>query len=201
MARTEIDGDQVQDETLTGDDVLDGSIQRRDLDITTVGQSVIRKLIAGQGVIIGANTGADQGTGDVTITSGSGDFGGNFASYFDPAVLSTTSNNWVEVFEQVIPAELAGRAIIFYTAELGQSLKSKSMGLLVEYRLNADAYQDIIDVRDGIVKNNQFQIRTGFFIVDNILATDTITVRLSFGQTDDGGAATIQNSGFVSWRV
>ena len=191
MGRNEIDGDQVQD----------GTIQKKDLDISTLGQAVITRLIAGQGVTIVQQTGTDEGTGEVEIKSGSGDFGGNFASYFDFVSQSTTSNNWIEVFNQQIPFGVPGDVIVFYTAELGQTLKSKSMGLLVEARLNADAWSELIDIRDGIVKNNEFQLRTGFFIIPNVTETDTIDIRMSYGQTTDGGAASIKNAGFVSWRV
>ena len=51
-----------------GTQVLDHTIQRDDLDITTVGNSVIAKVIQGAGVSLSA-TGADAGTGDVTITA------------------------------------------------------------------------------------------------------------------------------------
>lgn len=51
---------------LRGNQVLDGGIQRVDLDVTTAGQAVIRKAIAGIGLEI-TSTGVDAGTGDVTI--------------------------------------------------------------------------------------------------------------------------------------
>lgn len=53
---------------LTGHQLNDSSIQRDDLDSTTVGQAVIKKLIAGNGINI-TFTGADFGTGDVTINA------------------------------------------------------------------------------------------------------------------------------------
>lgn len=53
---------------VTGRQVKDGSIQRKDLDITTTGEAVVRKLIAGSGISL-SETGADSGTGDVTITA------------------------------------------------------------------------------------------------------------------------------------
>lgn len=59
MARTEVRGGQVKDAT----------IQRDDLDITTSGQAVTRKLIQGTGIIL-SSTGADAGTGDVTVNAG-----------------------------------------------------------------------------------------------------------------------------------
>jgi len=58
MPRTQVNGTQVSD----------GSIGRADLNTTTAGSAVITKLIAGTGVTM-TFTGADSGTGDVTINS------------------------------------------------------------------------------------------------------------------------------------
>jgi hypothetical protein len=58
MALTQVRGGQVQD----------GSIQRVDLDVSTVGQAVIRKLITGTG-LSQSYDGADSGTGDVTVSA------------------------------------------------------------------------------------------------------------------------------------
>ena len=52
MARTRISGQQVED----------GTIKRADLDVTTAGEAVIRKLIAGTGITL-SSTGPDAGTG------------------------------------------------------------------------------------------------------------------------------------------
>lgn len=55
---TEIDGKkQIKDE----------SVQRKDLDVTTPTQAVLRRIIAGAGVTL-SSTGVDSGTGDVTIS-------------------------------------------------------------------------------------------------------------------------------------
>src|SRR5258705_3497356 len=54
--------------TIRGKQVLDGSIQRPDLDITTAGQAVVAKLVQGSGITL-SSTGADSGTGDVTVSS------------------------------------------------------------------------------------------------------------------------------------
>lgn len=56
---------------IRGKQVLDGGIQRDDLDVTTAGQAVVRKILAGLGISL-AFTGVDSGTGDVTITASSG---------------------------------------------------------------------------------------------------------------------------------
>lgn len=52
---------------ITGKQIRDSSVQRDDLDISTVGQSVIRKAVQGTGIAL-TSTGADSGTGDVTIS-------------------------------------------------------------------------------------------------------------------------------------
>jgi len=46
--------------------VLDQTIQREDLDVVTAGKSVVAKLIEGDNMHL-SSTGADAGTGDVTI--------------------------------------------------------------------------------------------------------------------------------------
>jgi hypothetical protein len=56
---------------LTGQIIGDGTVQRVDLDVTTIGNAVIRKIIAGTNVTI-TSTGADAGTGDVTINASAG---------------------------------------------------------------------------------------------------------------------------------
>jgi microcystin-dependent protein len=52
--------------TIRGAQVTDGTVQRVDLDVSTVGQAVVRKIVQGTNVTL-SSTGADSGTGDVTI--------------------------------------------------------------------------------------------------------------------------------------
>jgi len=52
---------------IRGTQVLDGSIQRADIDISTAGQAVTRKIIQGIGIAL-SSTGVDSGTGDVTVS-------------------------------------------------------------------------------------------------------------------------------------
>lgn len=80
----------------TGKQIKDGSIQRNDLDVATVGQAVLRKIIQGTGISI-ASTGADSGTGDVTInaTGASADLASTLAV---PTISETiAANNTVVV--------------------------------------------------------------------------------------------------------
>lgn len=51
---------------LAGTAILDGSLQRDDFDVTTPGQAVITKVIAGDEIEL-SSTGGDPGTGDVTV--------------------------------------------------------------------------------------------------------------------------------------
>jgi hypothetical protein len=51
-----------------GNQILDGSIKRADLDTTTAGEALIRKAIAGNS-LMAASTGVDSGTGDVTFNT------------------------------------------------------------------------------------------------------------------------------------
>jgi parallel beta-helix repeat protein len=61
MAKTEIRGGQIKDT----------SVQRSDLDVSTTGEAVVRRIVAGSGITLGS-TGIDTGTGDVTINSSAG---------------------------------------------------------------------------------------------------------------------------------
>lgn len=68
MALTNIRGKQIQD----------GTVQRADLDTSTIGQAVVAKIVQGTNISL-SSTGGDSGTGDVTISS--------------PTVVSTDSGN------------------------------------------------------------------------------------------------------------
>lgn len=61
--------------TIRGQQVKDGDIGREDLNTTTAGRAVVRKIIAGTNITI-SSTGTDNGTGDVTINSTAGGGGG-----------------------------------------------------------------------------------------------------------------------------
>ena len=53
--------------TIRGQQVLNGTIQRADLDVSTIGQAVVAKILQGTNVTL-SSTGGDSGTGDVTIS-------------------------------------------------------------------------------------------------------------------------------------
>jgi hypothetical protein len=52
---------------IRGSQILNATVQRQDLDTSTVGQAVVTKLIQGSNISL-SSTGADAGTGDVTIS-------------------------------------------------------------------------------------------------------------------------------------
>lgn len=52
----------------TGYQVKDGTIYREDLNTTITGKAIVRRILPGSGVSL-LSTGADQGTGDVTISA------------------------------------------------------------------------------------------------------------------------------------
>lgn len=82
MTRTQISGSQI----------LDGGIQREDINIDKPGNALITKAIAGDNIVL-SSTGVDAGTGDVTIgldTTGASEgevltYSGGSASFQSPA--------------------------------------------------------------------------------------------------------------------
>jgi len=48
--------------------VLDGTIGRDDLNSTDIGQAVVKKIVQGSNIVL-SSTGADAGTGDVTVSA------------------------------------------------------------------------------------------------------------------------------------
>lgn len=77
--------------TFNSRQIRDGSVSRDDLNITTAGQAVIRKIITGAG-LSQSYTGADSGTGDVTL-SVSGVSGVDFNAVTNPTA-ETDASSW-----------------------------------------------------------------------------------------------------------
>jgi hypothetical protein len=53
---------------IRGTQILNNTVQRQDLDTSTVGQALVTKIVQGAGITL-SSTGADSGTGDVTVAS------------------------------------------------------------------------------------------------------------------------------------
>jgi hypothetical protein len=81
--------------------IKDGEVKRDDLNTATSGQAVITKLLAGSGITIDSSTGADSGTGDVTISSS----GGGGASDFFSGSVQTTDATPTTLLELEVPEE------------------------------------------------------------------------------------------------
>lgn len=79
---------------IRGNQVADGGIQRVDLDVSTAGQAVIRKIIAGSGVTL-VSTGVDAGTGDVTINASSS---GGARTQVATAGEALSAGDWVSFY-------------------------------------------------------------------------------------------------------
>lgn len=85
--RTEIDTKQIQD----------GEVLREDLNILTPGQAVVRKVSPGVG-ISETHSGVDDGTGDVILSSKSGNFGVDFSNKIKVSN-ETTSGNQFSIYD------------------------------------------------------------------------------------------------------
>lgn len=81
MPRTKVNGVQIVSDTIDSDLIKQGSVSRSDLNTTTVGQAVVAKIVQGTGISI-SSTGADAGTGDVTISAS-----GNYLTTEDATAL------------------------------------------------------------------------------------------------------------------
>jgi hypothetical protein len=104
--------------TIRGAQVLAGTIQRVDLDAITVGQAVVRKLVQGSNITL-SSTGADAGTGDVTVSATAGTAGKSAytntttTGFTVPATGSSVTVNvadtsWMAIGETVWVAGAAG---------------------------------------------------------------------------------------------
>jgi len=105
---------------ITGKQVKDASIQRNDLDTSTVGSAVVAKIVQGTNVTL-SSTGGDAGTGDVTINvptlqTGKPAYTNTSAGFTVPSIGSTVVVNvndtsWATVGEIVWVAGAAGSGI------------------------------------------------------------------------------------------
>jgi hypothetical protein len=121
---------------IRGTQILNNTVQRQDLDTGTVGQAVVTKLIQGTGITL-SSTGADAGTGDVTVTSsaaqgpaGLNAFNTTSGAFTVPASGSTVNVNlndasWVVIGQMVFVAGAGGPGVagaMFVTAKAGNQI-------------------------------------------------------------------------------
>lgn len=116
---------------------------------------------------------------------------------------STTSNFWVtkSSYPYTTSTLSAGTHLLQYSAQMGQSDKQKRVGMRFQYREVGDImWTTLVDVRDGLSVDDQWELRTGFNLI--VLTSDTaIEVRFQWGQTGDGGIGRIRNAAFNTERV
>jgi hypothetical protein len=122
---------------IRGTQILNNTVQRQDLDTSTVGQALVTKIVQGTNVTL-SSTGADSGTGDVTISvpgGGAGPAGLNAfnttsAGFTVPASGSTVNvtlgdASWVVIGQMVVVAGAGGPGIagsMFVTAKAGNQI-------------------------------------------------------------------------------
>jgi hypothetical protein len=131
---------------IRGTQILNNTVQRQDLDTSTVGQALVTKIVQGTNVTL-SSTGADSGTGDVTISvpgggvGPAGPAGSNattttaVASFTVPASGSTTTVNvadasWIIVGQPLYFDTAGGGAglpgYLIVTAKTGNQLTVKT---------------------------------------------------------------------------
>jgi len=121
---------------IRGAQVLDGTIQRADLDTSTVGQAIVAKLVQGAGITL-SSTGADSGTGDVTVAAsvpagppGKDSFSTTSGSFTVPSSGSTVNvtladASWVVIGQMVVVAGAGGGSVagsMYVTAKSGNQV-------------------------------------------------------------------------------
>jgi hypothetical protein len=79
---------------IRGAQILNNTVQRQDLDTSTVGQAVVTKLLQGSGITL-SSTGADSGTGDVTVSG---------APVSSPVVLGETATDPIFTSGIIVPS-------------------------------------------------------------------------------------------------
>lgn len=118
----------------------DGEIKRDDLNTTTAGQAVVRKIIQGSGGLTISSTGVDSGTGDVTINLPQGLASSNTPTF---AGITINGNNYADTiaFKRNNSFDSAN-SIVRFTIDFGSGsagvwYKIASISLTNTYSINA----------------------------------------------------------------
>jgi hypothetical protein len=148
LAKTEIRGGQIKDT----------SVQRSDLDISTIGEAVVRRIIAGTNVTLGS-TGVDTGTGDVTINS-SGGGGFTWSEVTGTTQAGTVENGYITNNASQVVVTLPS------TAVLGSVIRITGKGA-GGWKLAQNALQIIKFTSGGVEGVNQTTTGTTGFVASN----------------------------------
>ncbi len=125
----------------------------------------------------------------------------DFESFFDDALESTTSDGWVTKLEETTGPKASGRYYVGWSLEAGQSDKEKNIGTRVQIDTGS-GWIDLMDIQNGVSVDDQFELRSGFRILDDApAAVGGYDLRVQFGQTYMGGVWHIQNVAIIIYRI
>jgi hypothetical protein len=187
MARTQI----------TGYQVLDQSINRDDVDITTAGKALITKILAGSGIIIDSSTGVDSGTGDVTISSTGGAlFGDDLHEVFSEGETYTTSSTWVTKLNlDLTGLTITGDYIMF----LNLYFLISNPNYPIDVRMVINDTTEIFNTNYFLSRINFWEQRSGFSIYTDIAQT-AYNVKLQF-HANNGKSVGLRRCRLIVWRI
>jgi hypothetical protein len=177
--------------TVTGKQIKDASVQRDDLDSTTTGQAVVRKITQGTNITL-SSTGVDSGTGDVTINVDTNTIATK--TYVDNAVAGT---DYKEACKYATTAALPAVVYSNGSSGVGATLTGVSLGAL-SIDSSSPAVNDRILVKDQVD-----QTQNGIYKVTATgsgAAVFVMTRAVDFDQSSDiqDGDATYILSGTVN---
>ena len=179
--------------------------------------NVIWYLTGGSGSPVGTQAPlstiySDSTNGKVYIKSGAnsddwqliGDSFANAADFenaFDDTLSQTTSNDYVNKLTFLTGPKEGGRYIVQWSFEAGQSKGQRQLGTRVQLN-DTIGTETLTEITNGLSADNQFELRSGFRILDNLPASLTgYTITVDFGLTVSGGIAQIRNVGVLIYRI
>ena len=190
MSRTEIDGDQI----------FDGSVQKKDIDTTTSGEALITSLSILNGGFDVQYTGPDMGTGDVTLELLAGNFGTAYYAFQILTESTTTDNGWILKLQDSTPTIDAGKYIVHYRAQLTNTLK-KIVGFQVNWRLNGvTGFATIEESFNPPALADTYETRAAFEEI-TVSQDGIVDLQVLFGQTTAGGTGKIRNVALYLFKV
>jgi hypothetical protein len=194
MPKTEIKSSQIKD----------AEVKRDDLNITTTGQAVVRKIIAGTNVSI-SSTGVDAGTGDVTInaTAATGITSINSQTGSSQSLVTGTTGSDFNIGStgnthtfNIPDASGSNRGLVTIGSQSFSGLKTFSSGLSLGANSDAGGFRITnlgapTSTTDAARLLDCQEAAAGFDIKDPVLVATTTNITLSGTQTIDGVALSI----------